>query len=141
MSEKRAPRAGAPSHACLVCGTSENTVPFDSGHEACLSCDTEGLCLLKSSHPGSPGIVQPLACFLGRGSCDGVLFYSRTRAVLRRILPQPRPSVTTAPDGDPPPSAEAAAPTADSDAGAAKADPRLEAAAPESAAPNSANTG
>ena len=131
MSESRARPAGPPSHACPACfealDATERIVSFDCGHKACLACVTEGLRVLRSSSPAAgsenPCTTQPLACFLGRGSCQGVLFHSETRAVLRRILPQHRPA--TAPVTEPPP---------DPDAAAARSDrPSESAASPDSA--------
>jgi hypothetical protein len=134
MSEKRAPPVGAPSDECPACleafDTSNNTVSFDCGHAACLHCVTAGLRVHKSSIAAEkPWTVQPLACFLGRGSCKGALFYSQTRAVLRRILP-PGPAAASAPVAEPP-LADAAAPP-DPDAAAADAD-RPPPASPDSA--------
>jgi hypothetical protein len=121
MSEKCKSQA-APSHVCPACweafDTPDKTVSFDCGHVACLSCVTEGLRVLrKSSNAGSPGsapTVQPLACFLSPDSCNGVLFWAQTRAVLRRI--QLRPAATTVPVEEQPSPYAAAPCTPDADA-------------------------
>ena len=139
MCEKRPPQEGAPSLVCPGCleesGTSDTMVAFDCGHAACLSCVTHSLRILRDS-PDSNHTVQPLACFLGKDSCNGVLFCAQTRAVLRRIS-RPAASTAAAPATEPPPPPEedAAAPrTPDSDTAAADADTPPPAARPDSAA-------
>eukprot|EP00291_Cryptomonas_curvata_P013462 CAMPEP_0172184994 /NCGR_PEP_ID=MMETSP1050-20130122/19907_1 /TAXON_ID=233186 /ORGANISM="Cryptomonas curvata, Strain CCAP979/52" /LENGTH=232 /DNA_ID=CAMNT_0012858899 /DNA_START=34 /DNA_END=728 /DNA_ORIENTATION=+ len=108
MCDKSAPQAdGAPSLACPACleefGTSTSMVVFDCDHAACLSCVTLNLGMLRdSSHHAAQPLAQPLACFLGRDRCKGVLFCAQTRAVLRRIQLQAR----SAGDSEPPPPPE-----------------------------------
>lgn len=111
MCDKSAPQAdGTPSLACPACleefGTSVSMVAFDCGHAACLSCVTHNLRMLRdsSNHAAQP-LAQPLACFLGRDRCKGVLFCAETRAVLGRIQLHAR----SAGDSEPPPPEEEAA--------------------------------
>jgi hypothetical protein len=103
ICEKRAPQESTPLTACPGCfdefGTPANMVEFDCGHTACLACVTNSLLVLRDS---SSHIGQPLPCFLGRDSCNGVLFCVQTRSVLRRIqtteLPPPKDAAPRMPD-------------------------------------------